>query len=98
MTDDPDPGPVPDPPAGSPGAAQVAAVAHALPILALAERGDPDALALALSDAVRDPESAGALAYGLIEVARFMLGQPALYGSERLEALEGMLVDLAMAQ
>lgn len=94
MTDD-DPGPVPDPAPGSDGERRVAAVAAALPLAALAERGDPDAFAAALRIAVSDPEDAGLVVYGLTELVRFALSMPALHGPERLEMLDGMLVDLA---
>lgn len=76
-------------------ARRVRTMRAALPLLALYERGDVDGLALALSASVEDPEDAGGVVYGLVVLAQMFLGLPAMTGPERLETLDGMLLDLA---
>lgn len=70
------------------------AAQRAVALVLLAERGDPDAFAAALAQ-VADPEAVGALVYGLVQLTRTALGQPAIPPDARIEVLEGLAVDCA---
>lgn len=70
------------------------AAQRAVALVLLAERGDHDAFAASLAQ-VADPEAAGALVYGLVQLTRTALGQPPVPPDARIEVLEGLAVDCA---
>ena len=70
------------------------AAQQAVALVLLAERGDPEAFAVSLATVV-DPEHAGAVVYGLVQLVRTSLGQPAVPHDARIELLEGLAADCA---